>query len=222
MNLNTSLTGRLRNTNLPFTNVLYPLFEAVVNAIHSIDSTLKLNNDYSLIDGLITIKIIRSTQTTAFNDVKSDIFGFEITDNGVGFNTDNYASFQTLDSEYKFKLGCRGVGRLLWLKAFKKASIKSVYKENGQMLTRTFDFDATNGIHNEATPYLTPNAKVQTSINLVDIKEEYLKYLRKTASTISRDLLEHCLWYFIRSGGAPEIFIEDSNERISLHMNMNL
>jgi hypothetical protein len=216
MNLSTSLKGRLRNTNLPLTNALYPLFEAVVNSIHSIDSALKQGKISSLLDGSITIKIIRTSQITAFSDIKPDIIGFEISDNGVGFNTDNFISFQTLDSEYKIDLGCRGVGRLLWLKAFNKVSVRSVYEENGETYTRTFDFNVTNGIHNDdAIP--TPKAKTETSIKLLDIRKEYLKYLRKTASTISRDLLEHCLWYFIRNGGAPDINIDDSGERISLH-----
>lgn len=216
MNLNTSLKGRLRNTNLPLTNVLHPLFEAVVNSIHSIDSALKMKNNSSSMDGIITIKILRSGQTTLTDDVKPDIIGFEIIDNGVGFNTDNYTSFQTLDSEYKLELGCRGVGRLLWLKSFNKVNVKSVYEENGQIFTRSFDFNATNDIHNEKVD-ATPNTKIETSIKLIDIRKEYLKYLRKTAATISRDLLEHCLWYFIRIGGAPEVYVDDSGERISLH-----
>lgn len=212
MGLDTSLKGRLRNTNLPLTNVLYPLFEAVVNSIHSIDSLAanKTNSDS------ITIKVLRSAQATLTSDVKPDIIGFEIIDNGAGFNTNNYTSFRTLDSEYKMSLGCRGVGRLLWLKAFKKAIVKSVYEENGQIFTRSFDFDVTKDIHNESLSE-TPDAKIETSIKLLDIHKEYVKYLRKTAGTISRDLLEHCLWYFIRNGGAPEIFIEDSEEKISLH-----
>jgi hypothetical protein len=216
MNLNTSLKGRLRNTNLPLTNVLHPLFEAVVNSIHSIDSAIKLGIYSSTLDGKITIKILRSSQRTAYDDVKPDIIGFEIIDNGIGFNSENYASFQTLDSEYKIALGCRGVGRLLWLKAFKNVNVKSVYKENGQIFTRTFEFDVPNDIHrpNVAT---TPEAKIETSIKLIDINKEYLKYIRKTASTISRDLLEHCLWYFIRAGGAPEILIDDQEDHISLH-----
>jgi hypothetical protein len=216
MNLNTSLKGRLRNTNLPLTNALYPLFEAVVNSIHSIDSALSCGDITSMLEGKITINIIRTSQVTTSPDVKPDIIGFEITDNGVGFNTDNFTSFQTLDSEYKIDLGCRGVGRLLWLKAFSKVKVNSVYKENGEIFTRVFDFNTSNNIHNdEAKP--TPLAKIKTTIKLLDIRKEYLKYLRKTASTISRDLLEHCLWYFIRNGGAPEIFLEDSGERISLH-----
>ncbi len=216
MNLNTSLKGRLRNTNLPLTNVLHPLFEAVVNSIHSIDSVLKNGKISSLMDGSITINILRTSQVTAYADVKPDIVGFEIIDNGVGFNTANFTSFQTLDSEYKIDLGCRGVGRLLWLKAFSKVSVRSVYEENGEIFTRTFDFNVSNDIHNDDVKP-TPKAKIETSIKLLDIRKEYLKYLRKTAARISRDLLEHCLWYFIRNGGAPEIYLDDSGERISLY-----
>jgi hypothetical protein len=216
MSINTSLKGRLRNTNLPLTNGLYPLFEAVVNSIHSIDSLLKEGKLSSSMDGSITVKILRTSQTTAYSDVKPDIIGFEIIDNGIGFNTDNFTSFQTLDSEYKIDLGCRGVGRLLWLKAFNKVCVKSVYEENGKIFTLTFDFNAANDIHNDVIKE-TPAAKIETSIQLLDIHKNYLKYLRKTAGAISRDLFEHCLWYFIRNGGAPEIFIDDSGEQISLH-----
>jgi hypothetical protein len=216
MSINTSLKGRLRNTNLPLTNVLHPLFEAVVNSIHSIDSQLKQGLISSSMDGSIIVKILRSSQATAYADVKPDIIGFEVNDNGVGFNNDNFTSFQTLDSEYKIELGCRGVGRLLWLKAFNKVSIKSVYLEQGKIFTRTFDFDAANDIHNDDVKE-TPKAIIGTSIKLLDIHRNYLKYLRKTAGAISRDLLEHCLWYFIRNGGAPEILIDDSGDRISLH-----
>ncbi len=215
MSLKTSLIGRLRNTNLPLTNILHPLFEAVVNSIHSIDSHLKSGEISSLLDGIIRINILRTPQEKAFEETVPDIIGFEIIDNGIGFNEENYNSFQTLDSDYKIKLGCRGVGRLLWLKAFKKVSVRSVFKEGSEILTRTFDFDAVNDISNE-TIVTTPTAKIGTSIKLIDIRKDYTKYLRKTASTISKDLLEHCLWYFIRDGGAPEIFIMDGGEKISL------
>lgn len=134
MSLKTSLIGRLRNTNLPLTNILHPLFEAVVNSIHSIDSHLKSGEISSLLDGIIRINILRTPQEKAFEETVPDIIGFEIIDNGIGFNEENYNSFQTLDSDYKIKLGCRGVGRLLWLKAFKKVSVRSVFKEGSEIL----------------------------------------------------------------------------------------
>ena len=147
MDLNTSLKGRLRNTNLPLTNSLFPLFEAVVNSIHSIDSTSKLENKSESIEHEIRVKILRTAQVSAFEDIKTEIVGFEIIDNGIGFNTDNFTSFQTLDSEYKIDLGCRGMGRLLWLKAFNKVCVKSVFEENGEIFTRIFNFNSTNNIY---------------------------------------------------------------------------
>ena len=47
MSLNTSLKGRLRNTNLPITYSLFPLFEAVVNSIHSIDMLKQEKDNYN-------------------------------------------------------------------------------------------------------------------------------------------------------------------------------
>ena len=41
MSLNTSLKGRLRNTNLPKSHALFPLYKAVVSSIHSIDERIK-------------------------------------------------------------------------------------------------------------------------------------------------------------------------------------
>lgn len=37
MSMNTNLHGRVRHTKLPKTSGLLPLFEAVVNSIHSIE-----------------------------------------------------------------------------------------------------------------------------------------------------------------------------------------
>src|SRR5690606_27235100 len=44
----------------------------------------------------------------------------------------------------------------------------------------------------------------------------YLSYLPKSVERISKDLLDHCLWYFIREGGAPDISIEDGGEVIKI------
>ncbi len=214
MSLNTSLKGRLRNTNLPLTHGLAPLFEAVVNSIHSIDERKRKVDEFN--DGEITIKIKRGPQLSIDEYTKPDIIGFEIIDNGIGFDSENYKSFQTLDSEYKIDIGCRGVGRLLWLKAFNKVSVKSTFEEGETNFIREFDFNAINDIHNEAGPTTTTIEKLSTSIKLSNINQDYLKYLPKTAQIISRDLLEHCLWYFIRQGGAPEIIVQDIDGKISL------
>jgi hypothetical protein len=60
---------------------------------------------------------------------------------GVGFTPQNMSSFETLDSDFKADLGCRGVGRLLWLKAFDRVSVRSAYEdEAGDLRGREFRF----------------------------------------------------------------------------------
>ena len=212
MSLNTSLKGRLRNTNLPITYSLFPLFEAVVNSIHSIDILKKEKANYN---GKIIIKILRSSHMITYEGFENNIIGFEIIDNGIGFNKDNYNSFRTLDSEFKINLGCRGIGRLLWLKAYDIVKIKSTFLEQGKIFLREFDFSAEKEIFNEKTEE-SSKTDITTSVLLSNLSPKYYKSLPKTVSTIARDLLEHCLWYFIREGGAPDIVIQDGKDNVKL------
>lgn len=95
--------------------------------------------------------------------------------------------------------------------------VKSVFKDDDKNLGRKFEFNAVNDIHNESEPIQTED-DISTSISLLNINKEYLKYLPKTAQIISRDLLEHCLWYFIREGGAPDIILKDADDVIPLQV----
>ena len=209
MSLNTSLKGRLRNTNLPKTSALLPLLEAVVNSIHSIDERIKKEKTFQLVDSYIRVKLIRSGQST-IDGTKEELIGFEIIDNGIGFTENNYNSFCTLDTDYKLDRGCRGIGRLLWLKAFSKVTIESNYKEEKENKYRSFDFNITNDIFNEKNDVSDFEDNL-TSVKLLNISQKYIQFIPKTTETISHSLLEHCLWYFLREGGAPKITIEDDD-----------
>ena len=88
MRMDTNLLGRLRNTSLPASSGLMPLFEAVVNSIHAIEEAA-----VGMSKGRITITILRGTpQTLSFKEdsdsdntaIKEPIVGFRITDNGIG------------------------------------------------------------------------------------------------------------------------------------------
>lgn len=127
IDLKTSLSGRLRNTSLPKSSALFPLFEAIVNSIHAIDERIENDRSITLDDCRITIKIIRSAQTSTGESRKPEITGFQIIDNGIGFNEKNFTSFLTLDSEHKAAKGCKGIGRLLWLKAFSSVRVESFF-----------------------------------------------------------------------------------------------
>lgn len=193
------------------------MFEAVVNSIHAIDERIQSRGDLDLNSSYIRIKIIRSGQMDCDETSLGEIVGFEIIDNGIGFTEENFSSFQTLDSEYKISMGGRGVGRLLWLKAFAKVSVTSTYKELNYIRKRSFDFNQKNDIHNAELIDVDPSTKIETIVRIENIKREYQQYLHKTLQSIANAVLEHCLWYFIREGGAPSILLFDSQDSISLN-----
>ncbi|MBX3360115.1 MAG: sensor histidine kinase [Phycisphaeraceae bacterium] len=221
MSIQTNLHGRLRNTSLPASNCLLPVFEAVSNAIHAIEDAGVPSSQ-----GRITVRIDRTTQSSlGFDhpakrpgpDAKGDIVGFTILDNGIGLNDANMESFRTLDSEYKAARGGRGVGRLLWLKAFDRAEVESVFM-NGANETqkRVFSFDARQGV-SEPIVVDVPTEQRGTQIRLRGFSKRFQQSAPKTAKAIARALFEHCLWYFVRPGGAPCILIEDDDEALDLN-----
>ncbi len=216
----TNLGGRLRNTSLPLTSALLPLFEAVVNSIHAIEEA-----GISTAEGRISITILRKPKQGALDledakkrgpDAREDIVGFRVEDNGIGFNDENMESFRTLDSEHKVQKGCRGIGRLLWLKAFKQVRVESTYRAGETHRLRTFTFSASGGVTNEKDQAAAIGAEVKTSVLLDGFNTRYRDYARKTPKTITDAIVEHCLWYFIRKDGAPIIELLDNGEVISL------
>ncbi|MBX6950357.1 ATP-binding protein [Providencia rettgeri] len=212
MSLQTNLKGRLRNTSLPKNHGLMPVFEAVVNSIHSIE---EMDN---LPDGKIILRINRATQGILDLDVKSQlpITGFSITDNGCGFNEANVKSFKTLDSDHKIDKGCRGVGRLMWLKVFGLVEVESHFFDlDGELKKRVFRFDDKSGIHDEKLVEVT-SKKPGTLIKLINFDESFRKQVPSKGQSIANQLLEHVLWYFVRQGSAPQILLEDSGEVFDL------
>lgn len=219
MSMNTFLAGRLRNTPLPRTHGLLPLFEAVVNSIQSV-AAAKLTNGA----GEIVIEIERDQQQLLQLEgpgkrgapSQGIIIGFRVRDNGCGFDDANLKSFETLDSDFKASEGCRGVGRLLWLKAFESVEVSSDFiNHDGKLFQRRFSFTATKGVDDLS---LSPSSSTsrQTEVRLSGFKKEYRDRTPKTGKTIANDLFEHCLWYFVREGGAPKIKVLDRDEVILL------
>ena len=70
----------------------------------------------------------------------SEINNMIVTDNGSGFDENNFSSFLESDSTYKEAIGGKGVGRFSWLHAFEKAEIESVYLDGDTPVKRSFVF----------------------------------------------------------------------------------
>ncbi|MGW5269195.1 ATP-binding protein [Rhodococcus sp. NPDC003994] len=218
MALKTSLAGRVRNTSLPKTHALLPVLEAIVNGIQAIDA----RDDGSDGTGRIHVRLHRDSQTEL--DFGSSgpgrvpmkpIVGFTIEDDGVGFTPQNMSSFETLDSDFKADLGCRGVGRLLWLKAFDKVTVRSAYQDEDENLRgRQFKFSVEREVEQdgEADGFTRPG----TVVSLDGFKKSFQQQAPKGVDAIAREVFEHCIWYFLRPGGAPVITVADNDESVSL------
>jgi hypothetical protein len=211
----TDVTGRLRNIQLPYAKALLPLFEAVVNSIHSIE-------DAKIKNGKIDVFIIRGyQQAELFSDLSfTPIQGFKVVDNGVGFDEKNYSSFQTADSTFKISKGSKGIGRFLWLKAFDHIKIDSIYQQNTKFFQRKFNFKASNeGIsHHENDPIEADERS--TTVELSNFNPKYQEKCPQSAELIAKRIIEHCLIYFI-SENPPIINVIDEEKITNLNNYFN-
>lgn len=219
--LKADLKGKIRNLSDFKSEALLPVFEAVVNSIHSIED----NNNPE--EGLIIVNVIRDNAIQVrFNDsedaLKEEkiITAFEIIDNGIGFTEENYDSFLTSDSTYKLQKGGKGVGRFTWLKAFDNVKITSIYLDKQkQKHFRSFDFTIEDFISNRVDKAADSTAEHKTTVLLDGFKESYRteSSAYKTTEKIAQRILEHCLVYYI-NGIAPRIVVKDGSDSFSLNI----
>jgi Nuclease-related domain len=203
--------GRVSNVVLPNYRALLPVFEALINSQHAIEDAKRK-------DGVITLHIQRDRrqerQPLLIGSGLSSrrIVGFTVEDNGVGFNKENYESFDTSDSDHKKSRGAKGVGRFMWLKAFDSVHVASVFRDNGSFYNRSFDFSlAEDGISN---PKISPEtaSDSKTIIELRSFNDRYEQECPRTAETIAERIIEHCLSAFMNPS-CPKYFLRDDDEK---------
>lgn len=189
------LKGRVANFDLPVSKALHPLFEAVVNSIHAIDEKYPDHPEM----GKIIIDVLRYADQVMIESVKDGIIqpvvGFVIQDNGIGFNEENYTSFDTSDSTYKLQLGGKGVGRFCWLKAFDNIVVESVYGEGNKKKCK-FDFTIDSGITNPIFSMVEATIDTYSKVVLEGFKGKYQKACPKRLDVIASKIIEHCLSFF--------------------------
>jgi hypothetical protein len=206
----TNIQGKIRNLPNFYNEALMPVFEAVANSIQAIEEITTISN------GNIQIKITHEKSLFGNTEYEKKITCFEIIDNGIGFNNENFKSFCTSDSTYKIKKGCKGIGRFLWLKAFDSVEVFSTYKENDIFYYRKLKL-TTNGITYDE-PTVSSEKKRKTHVKLIGFNKDYQNQpsAYKTTSKIAQRIFEHCLSYYITKQ-APNIIISDEDENISLN-----
>lgn len=211
------IKGQLNNMRLSENKALWPLFEAVVNAIQAIEDSSNKNV------GKITIFAKREEssgqeriQEKGQKETLERFESFTITDNGIGMNSANYQSFNTAYSTLKIKKGCKGIGRFLWLKAFQSVKIKSIFQEDGRFFQREFVFDP-EGVKPDDNITPTFDIETKTVVTLDGFLTQYKNASPVELDVVAKRIIEHCLPFFI-SGVCPEIIIFDG---VSDTINLN-
>lgn len=215
--LKTSLAGKIRNLRHFKTEALLPLFEAIANSIHAIEELGNIKN------GRIIVRIKRDPQMAGLDfdgdDTYPNIIGFEVEDNGIGFNERNYESFQTAESIYKQNIGGKGIGRFLWLKAFNNVNIDSTFlNADNSYVNRKIDFSIGKGV-SQLSHAPTKMLRHKTTVILNGFSEEYRRQpsAYKTTSKIAQRIFENCLTRYI-SDLAPKILVVDEIDNKSIDL----
>lgn len=198
----TNISGFVRQVRNKISggNYLFPVFEALVNSIQAVGDK----------DGKIHVNIIRAeTQLTVDGSKPKDpnIVGYEVIDNGIGFDDNNYNSFKSSYSEHKIDLGCKGIGRFVGLAAFKKMEVNSVFKnaEDGLFYRRTFTFTEKGIELPKVDP--TDEAETKTTVKFTGIHDKFIK--NTSPKEVADHLLKHVLVYFV-TGDPPQILVSDT------------
>lgn len=131
---------------------IQPMIEAITNSLEA-----NAKN--------ITIKIGLDEIVDLNDNHQFKIKEYLIEDDGEGFTQANINSFLTYMSDFKFKFGCKGVGRITWLKVFDKVKVES-YSNNQKVY---FDFDLffdENKINKENLKEIVSNKTIIKFINV--------------------------------------------------------
>jgi hypothetical protein len=203
-----SLSGQVRQTHLPKWKPMLPVFEAIMNAFQAIQ-------DGTPPDPRIIVNVQRDQALGIIEDPK--VSGFTIIDNGIGFNDINLGSFSTAYSEYKLHRGGKGLGRLLWLKAFEKVEIESVFWDavDESMNLRTIDFNDRFSPDNvESGP--TDRTIVGTTLTLSGFREPWKSETPTDIDHIARRICEHFILLLMRPN-CPRIELRDGRTTISIN-----
>lgn len=193
------------------------LFEAITNAIHANATSIRCylnSNDSQLTEEEKEIGVIR-------------LDTIRITDNGDGLTDENYKSFSKYRTEFKKALGCKGVGRFVFLKVYESANYTSKITSIQEQRTINFDinFD-TEHLQKETTEVL----ENETEILLNKLTKQYYvnDNQRKQDRRIELDLhkirqkvlmnLIPTLFFYKQNGTNITIDFVDEFHSLSVHI----
>lgn len=164
----------------------------------------------------IIINVHRDEGLGLIDDPK--VSGFTILDNGVGFDDVNMESFSTAYSEHKLDRGGKGLGRLLWLKAFDRVQIKSTYLDHADqaLVKRTIDFHEGFSPEDVMVDPAPGGSRVGTILTLSGFREPWKSETPTDTAHLARRICEHFILLLMRPN-CPKIELRDRALSISIN-----
>jgi hypothetical protein len=199
------IEGRIRNMRLPDgrTALLYSIYEAVMNGVQAIEERLAKSPNSA--PGAILVNVSKNADK-AIEDIA-------VHDNGIGLNERHLDSFNVCDTMEKAEIGGRGVGRLVWLKAFERIDVRSTYKVEAGTHSLSFRFQPENEDSREnLARFASDGAQQGTTISLIGAKEEDKKL---SMALLSRSLCHHFFPFFI-AGSMPQLVVRMGKREVNV------
>ncbi|HCF1731313.1 ATP-binding protein [Pseudomonas aeruginosa] len=211
-----NIKGLVERLELSPAKAMMPLFEAISNSIDAIEE-----HD----DGFYKHKIL--IQLTVSHDLAYQagdrtlsIDGFDITDDGVGFNDVNMASFEEAHTLSKVKLGGKGVGRFTYLKVFSHVHLRSVFSRKSETFLREFEFSFAKDMEG-AREVRPTNEPLGTKLSVRGMADKYRPGWPSDPSVVAERILAHFLIRFAARSCPPMTLECPGHLPIDLHQLFN-
>ncbi|HEY9267965.1 MAG TPA: hypothetical protein VIO39_00765 [Methylotenera sp.] len=211
-----NIKGLVERLELSPAKAMMPLFEAISNSIDAIEEHH---------DGFYKHRI--RIQLTVAHDLAYQagdrllsIDGFDIIDDGVGFNDVNMASFEEAHTLSKVKLGGKGVGRFTYLKVFSRVHLRSVFIRRSETFLREFEFSFAEEMDGarEVRPTSEP---VGTKLSVRGMSDKYRPGWPSDPSVVAERILAHFLIRFAARSCPPMTLECPGHLPVDLHQLFN-
>ena len=208
-----NIKGLVDRLELSQAKAMMPLFEAISNSIDAIEEHK---------DGFpkhaIRIRLVASHDLAhQGGDDALILDGFDISDDGVGFDDGNLASFKEAHTLLKVKVGGKGVGRFTFLKVFSNVYIRSVFQRQDETLLREFDFSIAEELKgaDDVKPVKEPCG---TTLSMRGMDHKYKSGWPHDPAVIAERILTHFLIRFAARSCPPMVLESPGHAPIDLHV----
>ncbi|QDX82014.1 hypothetical protein B9N43_12605 [Denitratisoma sp. DHT3] len=207
-----NIKGLVDRLELSQAKAMMPLYEAISNAVDAIEEHQDGFSNHS-----IRIRLMASNDLAhQAGDGTLVVDGFDVIDDGVGFNDKNLASFQEAHTLSKVKVGGRGVGRFTFLKVFSSVHIRSVFQRDGKALLREFDFSIEDELKGaDTTSEVKEVCGTHTSLRGMD--DKFRAGWPTQPETIAERIIAHFLIRFAARSCPPMTLESPGHAPIDLH-----